>query len=150
MSNRDKKRMNSEYQRISKAMEEVSAVDKQSARARLKVRARCPHAKMPGTPELVRKNTSDGKVEWYCRNCGEKVNLERISDDDLKKAIQTVNDAANIVKIMAKSGDSRLVEAMADIQIKTSSLLFNAYKQALNSTSKNRKRSTRTTVSWGE
>ena len=61
-----------------------------------------------------------------------------------------MNDAANIVKIMAKSGDSRLVEAMADIQIKTSSLLFNAYKQALNSTSKNRKRNTRTTVSWGE
>lgn len=147
---RDKKRMNSEYQRISKAMEEVASVDKQSARARIKVRARCPHAKVPGTPELVRKNTSDGKVEWYCRNCGEKISLERISDDDLKKAIQTVCDAANIVKIMAKSGDSRLVEAMAEIQIRCNTLLYNAYKNALSSTNKNRNKRRSATVNWGE
>lgn len=138
---------------IAKFTSDIAEAEKTISHRKLRAKALCTHTKDPTVPNLVYKNEDGGKVMWVCRACGEVVDLTRISDEDLKKAIYTISQACNMVKIMSTDSeqDRRIVETViADVQLKVNAYIFNAYKSALNSSQKksNRKGNRRNRVAW--
>lgn len=152
MSKKQKWRGNSQ---IAKYTEQIATAEKGLSHRKLKARALCTHTKEPFTPALSYRE-ENGKVVWVCKICGEKIDLNRISDEKLNEAINTINQACNTIKMMSSDSDKdkRLVEeVIADLQLKANAYLAQAYKAALNSSAKqnNRKnRQNRSRVSWGE
>jgi len=153
MSKKFKKR--GDNQNIVKANEQLSTVEKKIGHRKLKIRAMCTHTKSPMEPALTYREEG-GKIVWICKLCGDKVDLNRIPEDKLKEAINTVNQACNLVKLMSNDGerDRRLVEEIiSDIQLKLNAYLVPAYNGALNSSAKQNNRRNRRNrnggVTWG-
>lgn len=142
---------------IAKYTNELAEAEKTISHRKLRVKALCTHTKEPRVPNLTYRE-DNGKLLWVCRTCGEVIDLTRITDDDLKKAIATVSQACNMVKLMSNGSDNdrRIVETViADIQLKINAYLFNAYKTALNTSQKQKNRRNRDgrrggAVTWGE
>ena len=127
---------------IAKFTSNIAEAEKTISHRKLRAKALCTHTKDPMVPNLVPKD-ENGKVLWVCRTCGEIVDLTRITDDDLKKAIYTLSQACNMIKIMStgSENDRRIVETViADVQLKANAYIFNAYKSALNSSQKKNNR----------
>lgn len=140
---------------IAKYTTELAEAEKSISHRKLRAKALCTHTKEPMVPNLSYKQ-ENGKVVWACRTCGEIIDLARISDEDLKKAIETVSQACNMVKLMSNGSenDRRIIETViADIQLKVRAYLYNAYKAALNTSQKQRNRRgdrRRSRITWGE
>jgi RNase P subunit RPR2 len=143
---------------VVKYMDAIGKNEKATQHRKLKARAICTHTKAPFDPALqFRKDDRDpNKVTWVCRICGEPVDLRRLEDAELDKAIETVAQACNLVKLFASDSESdqKLVsEYISDIQFKTRAVLKQAYKTALNSSGRQQNRNQnrrRSEVSWGE
>lgn len=143
---------------VIKYMGAISKNEKATQHRKLKARAICTHTKAPFDPALqFRKDDRDpNKVTWVCRFCGEPVDLRRLDDAELDKAIETVAQACNLVKLFASDSEADqklLTEYISDIQFKTRAVLKQAYKTALNSSGRQRNRGQnrhRSEVSWGD
>jgi hypothetical protein len=140
----DKKRRNrGSNQAIAKYTQDITKAEKGLSHRKLKARALCTHTKEPFVPALAFREEG-GKPIWICKICGERVDLNRISDEKLQEAINTVSNACSIVKLMSNDSekDKKLIEeVIADIQLKVNAYLMLAYKTALtNGTKQNRRR----------
>lgn len=130
---------------VVKYMDAIGKNEKSNQHRKLKARAICTHTKAPFDPALqFRKDDRDpNKVTWVCRFCGEPVDLRRLDDAELDKAIETVAQACNLVKLFTSDSeaDQRLVsDYIADIQFKTRAVLKQAYKSALSSSGRQQNR----------
>lgn len=140
---------------IAKYSAELNEAEKSISHRRLRAKALCTHTKEPTVPDLTPRREGN-KMTWVCRTCGKVVNLTRISDEDLKAAIETVDQACDMIKLMSqgKESDQKLVESViADIQLKINAYLFNAYKSALNTSQKkggDRNGNRRSRVTWSD
>ena len=136
-----KKRRRRNGENIVKYNQDLVQVEKSLNHRRLKVRAMCTHALEPRVPNVERKVGPNGKVEWVCKLCGEKVSMHAIPDDRLDDAIQTVIDMGNFIKMMSMDSehDRKIVEeVVADVQYKLLAVMKPAYKSALKSRNKGR------------
>ena len=134
-----KSKFGNDNRAIAKFNERVVVAEKQLNHRRLRAKALCTHTKRPMEPALAYKE-ENGQLKWICKICGENVDLTRIPDDELKKAIATVSQACKIIETV-----------IADIQLKVNAYLYDAYKGALNMSKKagnqnNRRR--RNSVIW--
>lgn len=149
-----KKYRNNMSNALTKYREKLGEARRKLEHSGLRARALCTHTSEPGVPNLAFKKDQNGKVYWVCRICDERVDLNRISDDELKHAISVVNQACNMIKIMSRGTeyDQRMNEkVISDIQLKINAYLFSAYKGAVaaSANQKNRQNGTRRSrVSW--
>lgn len=136
---------------IAKYYQEISGAEKVIGHRKLKARALCTHTKAPLVPDLSARDEG-GKLVWYCRICGEKVDLNRISDDKLNDAIDTVCQACNTIKMMSGTSekDRKICEEVAaDVQLKLHAYLLQAYKSSLNNGGKQNKQNRRRSgINW--
>lgn len=105
---------------------------------RLRAKSLCTHCSAPTRTALSYKD-KNGKTVWICKICGEEVDLNRIDDQTLKDAIETVSQACNLIKIMSSGSekDQKIVrDIVAEIQLKVNAYLFHLYKTSLASTAK--------------
>lgn len=130
-------------------------MEKGVSHKRLRLRGLCTHTSDPRTPDLAVRKDNNGKISWACRACGESVNLVRISDEELKGAIETINQAMNLIKLMSDGSERErkfIEDVVADIYVKLNAYIPNAYKSALNTSQKQGRRGDRrhnqTRISW--
>ena len=148
-----KSKFGNDNRAIAKFNERVVVAEKQLNHRRLRAKALCTHTKRPMEPALAYKE-ENGQLKWICKICGENVDLTRIPDEELKKAIATVSQACNLIKIMSRGTEreQKIIETViADIQLKVNAYLYDAYKGALNMSKKagnqnNRRR--RNSIIW--
>lgn len=142
--------------KILKYMEELGGVERKAAHRRLKAKAVCTHTTDHLTPALEPRKKGD-RVLWYCKFCGEEVNLKRLTDDELNDFVSKCNQICDMIKLMNNGSEREreLIEkVIADVQLKVNAYLVPAYKMALNVSGKknNRNRNGRrrsSSVTWG-
>lgn len=143
-------------QGIAKYTSQLNEAEKSISQRRQRARALCTHTKRPRVPDLVPSEDGNGKMLWYCRSCHECIDLTRINDDELKKAINTISQACNMIKMMSEGteNDRKIIESViADVQLKINVYIYQAYKSALNASQKPRNnrgngRRNESSVSW--
>lgn len=140
---------------VVKYMEGLAKFEKHAAHKKLRARAICTHTKGILDPNLSYRQ-ENGQMVWFCKACGEQVDLHRLSDDDLNEMVKRINQACDLIKMMSTGSekDRKIVsEIVADVQMKVNAYLVPLYKNALNSSSKQanrRQQRNRSRISWGE
>lgn len=144
------------FKKINKYVAKINSTEKMSAAAKKKAQAECLHrhgkdftlvrkeAKIPGEP-----------VTWYCKTCGAKIALNKMSEEELQKSIDNVYQACNLIKISLRPNDSErdynTMHIITDMMFQLDMSIMPLYKAALSSNGNRREKSDRRMsggISW--
>lgn len=138
-------KMSDNSKEIAKKIQRVREIDKKSALSKKLICAECLHRKN-GSYALVRSDNRGpgGGTEWHCKNCGAKIELKQIDQKELLKAIDTVYQACNMVKLTARPDvsekDASLVKMVSDMMFRLDAYLPQMYQAALSNKGANHDR----------
>lgn len=142
--------------KIRKYMEDLSGIERKTQHRRLKAKAVCTHINDHMNPALEPRKKGD-RVVWYCKICGEEVNLKRLTDEELNDFVAKCNQICDMIKMMSNGSERErelIDKVISDVQLKVNAYLVSAYKMALNVSGKknngrNRNRRRGSSVTWG-
>lgn len=142
---------------IAKYAEGLVKVEKAVAHKKLRARAMCTHTKDLFTPNLGYRDEGNGKIVWFCKTCGEEVDLNRLSDEQLKNLVHGINQACDLIKLMSTGSEKDrkiTTDIVAEIQLKVNAYLIPLYKTALNNsgkqTSRRQRQGRKAAPNWSE
>ena len=129
--------------KIRKDMEAIDKQEKSLRKFREKKQCDCMHKDADG-PSLIKSKEQGAKpLDYKCINCRKMVDLERIPQEKLKDACDTVDKAIDIIKLSCSpkdAADKELVEKLGKVQYRIRNLIPEAYKTALKANSKRGKK----------
>lgn len=122
-----------------------------------RVKCLCPHRK-DGQATLVRRitdeeNESAHTHEWVCYQCEKVVNLKRISEEELRNAIDTIDRAIDVIKFSCKQNNERDLKFHSKVsktQYRIRNMIDQAYRASLNENDKrnNRRHNRQNSAKW--
>lgn len=78
-------------------------------------------------------NQGSGQLIYICTECQKEVRIRNISDEEIDKAIDTLDDMIDIIKLsadMTKEGDAKIVKKLAKVQFRLRNEIKDLYKAA--------------------
>lgn len=127
------------------------------ARGELRLHCSCLHQR-GRSPSLKKtgRNDANGNPIFICKRCGKEVNLQKLDSAALLSAVKTVDQALDIIKILANpenEKDDKLLRRLIKTQFRLAELpkqYDNAIKKTNDSGNKNKNKSQSSSTTWGK
>lgn len=101
----------------------------------------CTHTK-PKTGDLsITPSRNQGKLHYICNECDKDLNLNPISDDDLRHACNVIDNAIDAIKItldLTKEAEEKMHRHVSEVQFRIRNEIFEMYKSAQKANNRNR------------
>ena len=134
----------------SETREQKIALDKQEQ----KLKCRCVHKNNHNEPQLAKKQNG-ANLEYVCRTCSKDIDLSKVTDEDLRSAIKTIDKCCDAIKMSLdpnKESDEKVIKEVAKMQYFSKMKFESYYRNSLKRGGKSKGNDNRSSsgLRWGQ
>lgn len=123
-----------EIKNIKKETELVDKQEKQLKAVREHLKAQCSHTKN-GEPDIVPSSDREpGQLKYICRRCRKELNLRKIDDEEIRKAVNIIDNVIDTIKItlnLDREDEKKILKRLSKTQYRLRNEIIALYGASL-------------------